>query len=211
MARSDPFEQHTGRYEAWFEHHDAAYVSELLALRSFVPMQGRGVEIGVGSARFAAPLGVQVGIDPSPAMLDVARARGIDVVEGTAEALPFADDSFDHALVVTTICFVDSPAKMLAQARRTLKPAGRLVIGFIDRESPLGQDYVAHQDESVFYREANFYSADEVERLLRAAGFSITDWAQTLARPLADTREIEAAQPGRGRCAFVVVSARNDK
>jgi SAM-dependent methyltransferase len=146
MARSDPFEQHTGRYEAWFEHHDAAYVSELLALRSFVPMQGRGVEIGVGSARFAAPLGVQVGIDPSPAMLDVARARGIDVVEGTAEALPFADDSFDHALVVTTICFVDSPAKMLAQARRTLKPAGRLVIGFIDRESPLGQDYVARLD-----------------------------------------------------------------
>jgi hypothetical protein len=100
---------------------------------------------------------------------------------------------------------------MLAQARRTLKPAGRLVIGFIDRESPLGQDYLAHQAESVFYREASFYSADEVERLLRAAGFSITDWAQTLARPLAETREIEAVRPGRGHCAFVVVSARNDK
>lgn len=211
MARSEPFEQYTGRYEAWFEHHDAAYVSELLALRPFVPMQGRGVEIGVGSARFAAPLGVQVGVDPSPAMLDFARARGIDVVEGTAEALPFAADSFDHALVVTTICFVDSPAQMLAQARRVLKPAGRLVIGFIDRESPLGQDYLAHQAESVFYREASFYSADEVERLLRAAGFAITDWAQTLARPLAETREIEAVQGGRGRCAFVVVSARNDK
>lgn len=211
MARSEPFEQYTGRYEAWFEHHDAAYVSELLALRPFVPMQGRGLEIGVGSARFAAPLGVQVGVDPSPAMLDFARARGLDVVEGTAEALPFADDSFDHALVVTTICFVDSPAQMLAQARRTLKPAGRLVIGFIDRESPLGQDYLAHQDESAFYREASFYSADEVERLLRAAGFTITDWAQTLARPLAETREIEAVQRGRGRCAFVVVSARNDK
>jgi hypothetical protein len=85
------------------------------------------------------------------------------------------------------------------------------VIGFIDRESPLGQDYLAHQAESVFYREASFYSADEVERLLRAAGFAITDWAQTLARPLAETREIEAVQGGRGRCAFVVVSARNDK
>jgi SAM-dependent methyltransferase len=211
MARSEPFEQHAVRYEAWFEHHDAAYVSELLALRPFVPMQGKGLEIGVGSARFAAPLGVRVGIDPSPAMLDFARARGIDVVEGTAEALPFAGDSFDHALVVTTICFVDSPAQMLAQARRTLKPAGRLVIGFIDRESPLGQDYLAHRTESVFYREASFYSAAEVEHLLRAAGFSITDWAQTLARPLAETREIEAVRPGRGRCAFVVVSARNDK
>jgi SAM-dependent methyltransferase len=211
MPRSEAFEQHTGRYEAWFEHHDAAYVSELLALRPFVPMTGWGLEIGVGSARFAAPLGVQVGIDPSPAMIDVARARGIDAVQGTAEALPFADDSFDHALVVTTICFVDSPAQMLAQATRVLKPAGRLVIGFIDRASALGRDYLAHQAESVFYREASFYSADEVERLLRAAGFSISDWAQTLARPLVETREIEPARPGRGDCGFVVVSARNDK
>ena len=211
MPRSEPFEQHTGRYEAWFEHHDAAYVSELLALRPFVPMTGRGLEIGVGSARFGAPLGVQVGIDPSPAMLDVARARGIDAVQGTAEALPFADDSFDHALVVTTICFVDSPAEMLVQARRVLRPGGRLVIGFIDRDSALGQDYLAHQAESVFYRKASFYSADEVEQLLRAAGFSITDWAQTLTRPLAATREIEAVRPGRGDCAFVVVAARNDK
>jgi SAM-dependent methyltransferase len=211
MPRSEPFDQHTGRYEAWFEHHDATYVSELLALRPFVPLTGRGLEIGVGSGRFAAPLGVQVGIDPSPTMLEIARARGIEAVQGTAEDLPFADDSFDHALVVTTICFVDSPAQMLAQARRVLKPGARLVIGFIDRDSALGQDYLAHQAESVFYREASFYSADEVEQLLRAAGFSITDWAQTLARPLAETREIEPVQPGRGRCAFVVVSARNDK
>jgi SAM-dependent methyltransferase len=211
MPRAAPFEQHTGRYEAWFGQHDAAYVSELLALRPFVPMTGRGLEIGVGSGRFAAPLGVQVGLDPSPAMLDVARSRGIEVVQGTAEALPFADGSFDHALVVTTICFVDAPAQMLAQARRVLKPGGRLVIGFIDRESALGQDYLAHQDESVFYREATFVSADEVERLLREAGFAIGAWAQTLARPLAETREIEPVRPGRGDCAFVVVAARNDK
>ena len=39
MARGEPFEQHTGRYDAWFEHHHAAYVSELLALRPEVPMQ----------------------------------------------------------------------------------------------------------------------------------------------------------------------------
>jgi ubiquinone/menaquinone biosynthesis C-methylase UbiE len=211
MPRSEPFEQHAGRYEAWFEQHGAAYVSELLALRPSVPMTGRGLEIGVGSGRFAAPLGVQVGVDPSPAMLEVARARGIEAVQGTAEALPFDDDSFDHALVVTTICFVDSPAQMLAQARRVLKPGGRLVIGFIDRDSALGQDYLAHQAESVFYREAKFHSADEVEQLLREAGFSISDWAQTLTQALAETREIEPVRPGRGDGAFVVVAARNDK
>jgi len=210
MARDAPFERHTARYEDWFEQHDAAYVSELLALRPFVPLRGHGLEIGVGSGRFAAPLGVRTGIDPSPAMLAHARGRGVDVVQGIAEQLPFDDARFDHVLVVTTLCFVDSPTAMLAEARRVLVPDGTLAIGFIDRESPLGRDYQAHKAESVFYREATFHSAAEVERLLFDAGFSIEAWAQTLSRPLAGQREIEPLRPGRGDCAFVVVQARKD-
>ena len=125
-----------------------------------------------------------------------------------AENLPFAPASFDHALVVTTICFVDSPERMLAEAYRVLNPGGSFVIGFIDRDSPLGQDYLAHQAENVFYREATLYTAEDVERLLGQAGFAISAWGQTLSRPLAEIRDVEPLQPGRGRCAFVVVSAR---
>ena len=211
MARIEPFEAHTERYEAWFERHDAAYIAELLALRPFVPLTGRGLEIGVGSGRFAAPLGVQVGIDPSRAMLDRARARGIEVFEGIAEDLPFADDSFDHALVVTTLCFVDSPEAMLAQARRVLRPGGVLVMGFIDRDSDLGRHYESHREASGFYRDATFYSASEVERLVIDAGLSVLSWAQTLSRSLEETEQIEPVRPGRGQGAFVVVHARNDK
>ncbi len=211
MPRVAPFEAHHQRYEAWFENHEAAYVSELLALRPFVPWTGRGIEIGVGSGRFAAPLGVQVGVDPSSAMLAHAAARGIEVAEGVAEKLPFAAGSFDHALVVTTICFVDSPARMLAEARRVLKPGGRLVIGFIDRASAMGQDYLAHQAENVFYREATFYSADEVARLLQETDFAIGAWGQTLAHPLPETRQIEPLREGRGQCAFVVAAAQKER
>lgn len=207
MPRITAFEAHSERYEAWFARHEAAYLSELLAVRALLPWSGRGLEIGVGSARFAAPLGVQVGVDPSPAMLDLAAARGVEVVAGTAEHLPFPPASFDYALVVTTLCFVDSPAQMLAEAHRVLKPNGSLVIGFIDRDSPLSRDYLAHQAESVFYRQATFYSAGDVERLLGEAGFTIRAWGQTLSHSLAETREIEPLQPGRGRCSFVVVSA----
>ena len=210
MPRVAPFEAHHRRYEAWFEKHEAVYISELLALRPFLPWVGRGIEIGVGSGRFAAPLGVQVGVDPSAAMLVHAAARGIEVVEGTAEDLPFDAGSFDHALVVTTICFVDSPEKMLAEVRRVLKPGGRLLIGFIDRASALGQYYLAHQAENVFYREATFYSADEVGRLLLQTGFSISAWGQTLAHPLPETHEIEPLRAGRGQCAFVVVAATSE-
>lgn len=61
----------------------------------------------------------------------------------------------------------------------------------------------------MFYRETTFYSADEVEALLGESGFEITPWAQTLAHPLSETREIEPLRPGRGECASVVVSAGN--
>jgi hypothetical protein len=81
------------------------------------------------------------------------------------------------------------------------------VIGFVDRESGLGQDYLAHQFENMFYRQATFYSADEVARLLADGGFVIGGWRQTLALPLAETREIEPLRAGRGRCAFAVVAA----
>lgn len=208
MLRTAPFDTHSSRYEAWFDNHAAAYVSELLALRAFLPWTGVGIEIGVGSGRFAAPLGIRFGIDPSPRMLALAAARGIEVVGGVAEALPFAPGSFDHALVVTTICFVDSPAHLLAEAHRVLRPGGSLVIGLVDRQSPIGRDYLAHQAENVFYREARFFSAAEVEHLAAEAGFAMAAWGQTLSRPLAEICAIEPLQPGRGRCGFVVLSAR---
>lgn len=211
MAKIQPYEAHADRYDAWFERHEAAYIAELLALRPFVPLSGHGLEIGVGSGRFAAPLGVRVGIDPSRAMLGHARARGLEVVQGVAEALPFEDSRFDHVLVVTTLCFVDSPQAMLLQARRVLRPGGDLVLGFIDRDSSLGRHYESHREASVFYRDATFYSAGEVERLLVEAGFDVRSWAQTLTHALADDEQIEAARPGHGQGGFVVVHARNDK
>jgi len=59
----------------------------------------------------------------------------------------------------------------------------------------------------VFYREATFYSADEVQQLLRDTGFMAPVWAQTLFKPLDESREIEAVRTGRGQGAFVVVKA----
>jgi SAM-dependent methyltransferase len=207
MPRIAPFEVHHEQYEQWFEQHPAAYISELLAVRPFVPLQGRGIEIGVGTGRFAVPLGVRVGVDPAIQMLAGAARRGVEVVAGTAEALPFTDSSFDYALVVTTICFVDSPRTMMAEAHRVLGPGGTLVIGFIDRNSALGQHYLAHRFESVFYRDATFYAAAEVDELLRSARFTIRNWGQTLLGGSPDIQEIEPLRPGVGRGAFVVVSA----
>lgn len=207
MPRAAPFDVHHRRYEDWFASHEPAYQSELLAVRALLPWRGRGLEIGVGSGRFAGPLGVRVGVDPSPAMLKYATTRGVLAAQGVAEALPFRDATFDYALIVTTLCFVDDAKMMLTETRRVLTPGGSLVIGFIDRASALGRDYLAHRAEHVFYREVTFYSAAEVDALLRDAGFSDLVWAQTVSVQPEQMREAEPLRPGTGTGAFVVVRA----
>jgi SAM-dependent methyltransferase len=207
MPKTAAFDRHHARYESWFVRHAAAYRSELLAVRGFVPPRGSGLEVGVGTGRFAGPLGVTVGLDPSRPMLDVARTRGVVVVQGVAESLPFRARTFDCVLVVTTICFVDDAEAMVAEARRVLAPAGRIVIGFIDRESPVGRDYLDTRAVGPFYADATFFSSAEVERLLSRGGFGRQQWCQTLFGPPETTSEPEAARPGRGRGAFAVVSA----
>lgn len=208
MPRTAPFEAFHSRYDAWFSRHEAAYYSELLAVRALLPWCGLGLSIGVGTGRFAAPLGAQVGIDPARAVLVYAQKRGCLAVQGVAETLPFSNNIFDYALSVTTLCFVDDANAMMAEAYRVLKPCGTLVLGFIDRESALGRHYLAHQAENVFYREASFYSTAEVEQLLCETGFTDPTWVQTLAKPLDQIREIEPLRPGCGQGAFVAVGSR---
>ena len=61
MVKIAPFDEHAGEYDAWFERHRESYLSELAAVREFFPVGGKGVEIGVGTGRFAGPLGIPTG------------------------------------------------------------------------------------------------------------------------------------------------------
>jgi hypothetical protein len=102
---------------------------------------------------------------------------------------------------------VDDPKAMLNEAHRVLKSGAPLVIGFVDRASILGRHYLDHQAENVFYREARFYSALEVEALLSDTGFVSQIWARTLSKPLNEIQEVEPLCEGRGNGGFVLVTA----
>ncbi|WP_201353167.1 class I SAM-dependent methyltransferase [Hydrogenimonas urashimensis] len=201
------FEKYAEDYEKWFERHGRLYRAELEAVRSLMPPFQKGVEIGVGSGRFAAPLGIQTGVEPSSRMAEIARRRGVDVIVGVAEKLPFDDGSFDMALMVTTICFVDDPPKSLREIWRILKPGGYIVVGFVDRKSELGKFYERNREKSRFYKEATFFSAEEVLVLLREAGFSDCEIRQTLFGPDLDHMQT-GVKPGYGEGAFVVIRCR---
>lgn len=205
MAHVMPFNRHTDRYEEWFEEHANAYTAELRALRLLLPRTGRGLEIGVGSGRFASPLGLRLGVDPSGRMAAIAREKGIQVAIGTGERLPVKSGSLDYILIVTTICFFDDILQALREAARALRQRGSIIIGLIDKTSELGRFYQAHKEENVFYREATFYSVEDVLYVLEEIDFKEFSFAQTLFSALNRIDESEPVREGFGEGAFVVI------
>ncbi len=207
MAKVEAFEKHAGEYDQWYDAHPFVYASELEAIKRLLPENAEGIEVGVGTGRFAAPLGIKVGVEPSQAMREIARSRNIDVVEGIAEELPFPDEQFDHVLFVTTICFVNSLEQAFAEAHRVLKPGGSILVGFVDRNSALGRKYENRRNDSRFYKNAVFRSVNEVAASLEQVGFSQLQYVQTLFSPLSEIEKREPIEEGYGKGAFIVAKA----
>jgi len=181
------------------------YEAELKAVKSLLPEGRRGMEVGVGTGRFAVPFGIEVGIEPSTNMGAVARGRGIKVLGGVAEDLPLKTSCFDVILMVTTLCFLDDVNRSLRECRRVLRQGGYLIIGFVDRTSLIGRDYVRHRHENVFYREATFYSVGEVIEAMSSTGFHEFTFSQTIFEELSRVTAHEEVRPGYGKGSFVVI------
>lgn len=89
------------------------------------------LEVGCGTGlilRHLADVAARaVGVDLSPGMLSRARARGLEVHEGSATSLPFADASFDVAVSFKTLPHVPDLPQALAEMARVVRPGGVLV------------------------------------------------------------------------------------
>ncbi len=206
VAKIEPFEKYSKEYDEWFIENWNIYQAELNVIKSLIPSDVSGVEIGVGSGRFALPLGIKIGVEPSNKMAEISRKKGIQVYEAVAEQLPFNNKTFDFALMVTTICFVDDIVKSFQEAHRVLKNDGFIVIGFIDKESELGKQYQLKKEASRFYRNATFYSVNEVMNFLTKAHFEDFLIKQTVFSSRSD--ELNHVKNGYGKGSFVAIKAK---
>lgn len=99
--------------------------------------RGDVLELAVGTGRNLALYGTGTrvtGIELSEAMLERARARAAELgleaklVQGDAQALPFPDASFDTVVCTFSLCTIPDDRRALAEARRVLRPGGRLLL-----------------------------------------------------------------------------------
>ena len=180
----EPFNRLAERYDAWFDSPRGRdiFAAEVACLNTLMPSRrDRWLEVGVGSGRFAAALGVTEGVDPSEPMLAIAAARGIRTRKGAGEQLPYHDAQFDGVLMVVTLCFLTDPPAALRECARVLRDDGRLLVGFVPADSPWGQFYLQKgRHGHPFYAPARFYTADQVIRIAVTAGFRLERSASCL-------------------------------
>ena len=207
MPKTKPFDNHLKEYERWFVDNHYVFQSELNAVRKVLPNKGKGIEIGIGSGIFAEPLGIDEGIEPSKAMREKAKKRNIKVIDAVAENLPYPDSCIDFALMITTICFVDDIYKSFSEVNRILKDNCNLIIGFVDKKSPVGEIYLEHKDENVFYKDATFYGTEELFGILKNTGFKIESIYQTVFGKLDEINTVQEVLTGYGQGSFVVIKA----
>lgn len=197
------FQKQATDYDEWFGRHPALFQSELAAIRSVLPPFQKGVEIGVGTGRFAATLGIRYGLEPLEDYAVIARSRGIEVQTGVAEKMPYPSGYFDLALMVTVDCFLDDVPAAFAETFRVLSPGGSFVVAFLDKNGVIAQKY--RESGSASYRNARFHSPEEIKTWMQAAGFRDFIFAQTLFD--GNETEPQKPEPGVGSGSFVVAVA----
>ena len=130
-----------------------------------------GAGTGALAARLAPFAGRVIGVDRSEEMLEAASARlrdtgNVELRRGELESLPLEDATVDVAFLALVLHYVVEPAAVLAEARRVLKPGGRVVVLDMrphDRDLPYAEEM------------GHVWAGFEPERVtgwLEAAGFS---------------------------------------
>ncbi|ELR71935.1 Methyltransferase [Fulvivirga imtechensis AK7] len=179
------------------------FQSKIKALRQMLPVvKGRGLE------GLELPLGYNVFINALNIPKSGKKASKMNRKIRTVKPLPFTENQFDFIVNVCCINNFNDLHVTFEEAHRVLKPNGVLVLGFIDRQHSMGQQYATHLPLIPFYRQINIYAVEKVVFELSRAWFNEFSFCQTLFHLPDQITTVESPQPGYGEGAFVVVRAK---
>jgi SAM-dependent methyltransferase len=209
-----PFNGLAEKYDSWYEGRGRfAFQGELAAVRLLLEgLDKPWLEIGVGTGRFAQALGIEQGLDPSEELLKLARERGIEVLWGEGEETPYRAQSFGAVFLLTTWAFLDDRAAVLNECRRLLKPGGRVINGWLDRDGAWTRGYVEKGKQGhALFSHARFATYDEVRADFEQAGFRVERVASTLFLGPDECDRVEEPVEGyRPGASFVALRAMPD-
>jgi ubiquinone/menaquinone biosynthesis C-methylase UbiE len=178
----------------------------------------RILDVGCGTGHWSSffnSLGYDVlGVDIAPEMIAIARSHNLGkchFVVADAHHLPFADGSFEIATAMATLEFVMDPPRVLAEMYRCMIPGGSLIIGSLNRLSPLNRRRVARNQEP--YASARLFSPNELRALLAGygrvrMGVSQEGSSHHIQRPWGSIRRRTASIRKGHFGAFIVVEVR---
>jgi SAM-dependent methyltransferase len=130
------YERRAARYDALIRTPERLLFSDG---RDWVCRQAVGdvLELAIGTGRnlpLYPPIASLTGVELSPAMLAVADRRArrlgrtVELHAGDAESLAFSDERFDTVVATLALCSIPDHFKAVAEARRVLRPGGRLLL-----------------------------------------------------------------------------------
>lgn len=207
-------------YEAWYHGPRGAWIGEReldLVIAALAPERGESLlDIGAGTGWFtrkvAERTGVQaVGLDINRQWLAFAlgqRVSGIRYVEADAGALPFADESFDYSMAITSLCFVEDDRRAVAEMLRVTRR--RFAVGLLNLYSVLWWQKGRRGGVGA-YAGARWHSPAQARRLF--AGLPVADLTVQTAIHLPGggglARRVEKKTPASWRTgAFLLISGR---
>ncbi|KAA0257066.1 class I SAM-dependent methyltransferase [Deferribacter autotrophicus] len=202
--RNVAFKKFFENYDDWFIENENLYLSELKIFQK-LGIGGESVEIGIGTGKFARPLGIKYGVEPTKEMYEKIRDK-VNIVEGVAEYLPIKTGVMNWTVMITTICFVVAPLLSIKEMYRILKKNGKCALGFVDKDSPIGRLYQKKKEKSKFYKEATFFGTSELLNMMKSVGFTHLNVWQTLYGDFDEIRNnVQEPKAGYGEGSFVVI------
>ncbi len=226
------FDEYAATYDAWFLDNPNVLESEVRLVASTLRNAGRVLSVGCGSGLFEKIMrdefGITVtdGVEPSHAMAEIARKRGMDVTEATAEEFDYPAGEYDTILFNGSPSYITDLDTVLSKVYAALKPGGRVVLVDVPKESTYGLMYnlakaLGTWDHPLlegayppnpypieFVNVANWRTTAEKIALLEKNGFRNIESAQTLTtHPLYSDLAAEEPVPGHDRGDYVALTA----